>query len=678
MKKDISINSGALPQNMLSLDALYASGGGFNIDWKYAPLLDDLKAEALELKSYTDAHMTENVSVWRDYRDGRINFRTAQDKSRVVRKVIKRSNSWKYPAYTEPFLASNDLFSLDPATADNTGYMQMNTILNYQFTKEMDRVSFIEKYIRITGDDGTAIMKPIWDIVNVAEDKVVDLRDYDLLPTDTVIALNDDSNIATVRSLRKIRNTFDVEFCEIDSVFIDQACKGNIEKANTIVHRFTSTLSDLALDSRYKNLGDISLGELGIIGDESAAVSYISAIASNNKDVPSKEVYVYEYWGKYDVNGDGILENIVISWVGETIIRMEYNPYPLQEMPFIAVKGIDDSDSVWGSTDAELLMDIQDITSAINRGIIDTLGRTSIGQVISTKGAFSVLELDKLQRGESCEIEQGYSVKDALYAVEYPDLPSGAYQYLQSLDSEAEAFTGVIGYGQGINGRTLGDSATAARATSDSVGTRTVSTLRRLGSGLVKLARKAIRLNIEYLDDEEIERITGEKRQFERNQFIPLTYTNIEISTPELNASKSQKINFMFQTVGPNLDNAMKYKLLSKIAMLDGMEDLALDFANYEDPEPTEMDIAIQEAELAKIRAEANEKAARAEYYRAMTKQATSTTDKIDKEFIDDIDGTTHKRELDKIKAAKQLNNSDASMRQPTGINLPRPVGELQ
>ena len=37
---------------------------------------------------------------------------------------------------------------------------------------------------------------------------------------------------------------------------------------------------------------------------------------------------MYEYWGNYDINDDGIAEPIVCAWVGSTVIRLELNPYP--------------------------------------------------------------------------------------------------------------------------------------------------------------------------------------------------------------------------------------------------------------------------------------------------------------------------------------------------------------
>ena len=40
------------------------------------------------------------------------------------------------------------------------------------------------------------------------------------------------------------------------------------------------------------------------------------------QDEPRKKVLVYEYWGNYDLDGDGIAEAIVCAWTDDTILRL--------------------------------------------------------------------------------------------------------------------------------------------------------------------------------------------------------------------------------------------------------------------------------------------------------------------------------------------------------------------
>lgn len=634
----------------LHIEELYNSGEDFEVDWAFVPKLSDIQDELTKFKQATDLHVAQNVVKWREARDGVPKVPFSATKSNVVRKVVKKSNEWKYPSIEEPFLSTNDLFSLDSTVANlgDESVEQMAQILNYQFTKEMDRVAFINRYVRTCGDDGTVIMKLNWEFKTITETKTITAEDFDasrhaVLDTPAPVDGVSDRTIL-VEEQHTVKNTIDIEFCAVEDFFMDPAAKGDVEAARSIGYRFRTTLSDLKEDQRYKNLGELTLSDLGLDTSELAYDIHTTLSSIPMADIPRMDVVVTEYWGKYDINGDGIAESIVIAYVGEHIIRMEDNPYPLQELPFVVVQSTPNVGSNYGDADAELLGDIQDITSAISRGLIDTIGQTAIGQTIRRKDTFDLPNAALFTAGEHCEINSNGDPSRAAHVVTYPELPQSAQYYLNSLDAEAESLTGVVGFG-GSTGTTLGDSATAVRSATDAVSKRELSLLRRLAEGLKKMARKAIRLNLEYLSDDDVLRITGaEQVLFSRSQFQPLVFINIEISTPELNAAKSDKLTFMLQTLGNTIGDVLTQKILAKIAALEGMEDLAKDIRTYE-PKPDEHQLAVQKAELEQIKAVTEEKQAIAEYYRSMANMRGSETDLKDQEFVDKASGKKVKDE---------------------------------
>ena len=46
----------------------------------------------------------------------------------------------------------------------------------------------------------------------------------------------------------------------------------------------------------------------------------------------------YEYWGYWDINNDGIVKPFVATWVGDVMIRLEENPYPDKQLPYVLVQ----------------------------------------------------------------------------------------------------------------------------------------------------------------------------------------------------------------------------------------------------------------------------------------------------------------------------------------------------
>ena len=81
-------------------------------------------------------------------------------------------------------------------------------------------------------------------------------------------------------------------------------------------------LIDLLKNPKYKNVELIP---------ESTTVDYDEWYTSDTealKDPARKKLTVYEYWGNWDINGDGTKVPIVATWVNNIMLRLEENPYP--------------------------------------------------------------------------------------------------------------------------------------------------------------------------------------------------------------------------------------------------------------------------------------------------------------------------------------------------------------
>ena len=634
-----------------NIEDLYSKDESFNLDWVNTPNLLDIKDEVENYNSFTSAQMSK-IDEWHRYRDGQINFATTPNKSKVVKKLIKKSNEWRYPSIEEPFLSTNKLFELDSTVAYSEDVEMMNQILNYRFTKEMDRVTFINNLVRKCGDDGTVILKVSWSTKEITDTKVIHTDDFDMSKHLVV-----EPKILSVQQLQEgyivveedhiIENRPVIEICDFNSIDIDPSCKGDLEKARAIVHRFETTLSDLKEDSRYHNLGNLTLSDLDVnLSEDSAYVQATRLEDVDVVDIPRKSVVVSEYWGTYDINNDGIAERVVISYIGNTIVRMEENPYPLQEYPFVTIQYIPNPDSVYGSSDADLLMENQDILSAIARGTIDSLARTAIGQTVSSKSTFDTVNQLLFDSGQPCQTENGVNPENAVHTVQYPELPQSVEYFTTKLEKESEALTGVIGFSGGISGNAMGDTATCIRGVMDAVTKRELSILRRFANGLGKMGRKVIRLNIEYLTDEDVSRITGvQEFSLVRSQYQPLTNSNIEIATPELNASRATQLSFMLQTIGNNMGEELRNKILAKINRLNGMEDLAHDLLTYK-PQPDPNAQKLAELEVKAKEADIEYKLAQAEEARARASQYRSTADLKDQEHIDNVENKAHNNKL--------------------------------
>ena len=111
-------------------------------------------------------------------------------------------------------------------------------------------------------------------------------------------------------------------------------------------------------------------------------------------------------------------------------------------------------------------------------------------------------------------------------------------------------------------------------------------------------------------------------------QFVPVRTDDLAgeydlnfltISTAESDEAKSQDLGFMLQTLGNNMGMEFTQIILSEIARLKKMPELANKIENYKpQPDPVQqqiqqLEIAKLQAEIAKLQAEAQEAAAKSQ-----------------------------------------------------------------
>ena len=170
------------------------------------------------------------------------------------------------------------------------------------------------------------------------------------------------------------------------------------------------------------------------------------------------------------------------------------------------------------------------------------------------------------------------------------------------MNNEIESLTGVKGFSGGISGNSLGGTATGARGALDATATRRLNLVRNISENAIKpLIRKWMAYNSEFLSEEEVVRVTNEEFvPIRRDDLLGNIDIDIEISTAEDNAAKSQELSFLLQTVGPNEDPAVRREIMADIMELMRMPDKANKIRNYQ-PQPDPMQEKLRELELNKL-----------------------------------------------------------------------------
>ena len=686
-------------------------------DWKNAPKLADLKQDLLAAKPIHDTQQTkigeylDNLNI-----TGKAKVTTAKGNSQIVPKLIRKQAEWRYAALSEPFLSTEDVFNVNPVTWEDKEAAQQNQLLlNHQFNVTIDKTRFIDEYIRTAVDEGTVITRVGWKFQEEEYEEEVPTVEFRVNPelapmheqlaamkeespsqydTDVPEELKQAHEMSMERQqpiepvitgyekekrTRTIVNHPTLEVCDYRNVIIDPTCMGDISKASFLIYSFESSKAELEKDGKYKNLDKILVTNSSILGQPDHAASDGSKNFTFN-DEPRKKFVVHEYWGFWDIDGTDSVKPFVAAWVGETFIRMEESPHSDKEIPFVIVQYLPVRKSIYGEPDGALLEDNQKVIGAVTRGMIDIMGKSANGQTGIRKDMLDTTNRRKFDKGQDYEFNPQVDPRVGVFMHTYPEIPQSAQFMLQLQNQEAESLTGVKAYSQGVSGNSLGDVAAGVRGALDAASKRELGILRRLSAGIVKIGRKVIAMNADLLSDEEVVRVTNDQFVKIRRDDLPGNFDlKLSISTAEEDNNKAEQLAFILQTVGPNGDPELSKMILSDIAKLRKMPELAQKIEKYQ-PQPDPMQQQMQMLQMELLKAQIAKENAQAMQYQASAQldsakvgteavkaqDLKSTADLKNLDFVEQETGVKQERDLQKVgeqaRSQLQLKEYDHAM----------------
>ena len=694
-------------KDMDSIDEVGAIATG----WENAPTLEDLKNDYAAAKPSHDAQQGK-IKGWLDNLNVKSGAQATPNtssnpfsasnnllkrpdgRSKIQSKLIKTNAEWRYTSLSEPFLNTPDIYNVEPTTAEdvNSAY-QNGLVLNNQFNTKLKKVALIDSYIRSAVTTGVAIVKVGWDyrykkvmksyptfnlVPVTTQAQLQELQQYSqsdpaTLPIEWQEALAQsqalgaphfpvESGTEQVEEEEATRNQPTVEICNSANVVVDPSCGDDADNAQFVIYSFESNLSDLEKKGNYKNLDQLREKSESTINDPNHTSSWSSS-GFEFSDAARKKLVVHEYWGYWDINNTGETVSIVATWVGDVLIRMEENPYPDQEIPFIFVSFLPVADSIYGEPDGELLEDNQRVKGAIMRGMIDLMGKSANGQTGIRKGSLDYVNKRRFEQGLDYEFNEQGDGQNSIYQHKYPEIPASAYNLLGIQDKEAESMTGVKAFSDGISGAGLGSTAAAANGALSAAARRELGILRRLAEGVKVMGRKIIAMNQVFLSEEEVVRVTNEEFVTVRKDDLGGKFDlTLSISTAEADEQKAKELAFMLQTTGQTFGLEFTKLLLAEIADLRKMSVLAKAIRSFQAPQDPmaikmkELELAVKQAEIGKIQAETQKILAEAAASGVKSQNIQSDTDKKNLDFVEQESGVHQQRELQKLNTQTKNN----------------------
>jgi hypothetical protein len=668
--------------------------------WGMAPKVSELKADALGAKTSGDAHRA-SIDNWLSKLKGEDPVAAANGagKSKFVSKLIRKQAEWRYTGLSEPFLSNgSDLFDVNPVTFEDKKAAEQNgLVINNQFSTVIKKVKLVDALSRVLVNEGTGILKVGWEYKEEAVtievpnyeyvvaidpqfiEQLVKLKHMKEMEPGMYSSVDDAlrksleyseevgrpfeailNGVREEKSVKVIRNHPTVEVLNYNNVTVDPSAGDDVNKAGFIIYNFESSLSELRKTGKYENLDSVIVGSSSVYDDPDFDPNANDTSFTFEQESRQK-IVVTEYWGYWDIQGNGHTTPIMATYVGDTMIQLDENPFSDGEFPFVFISYLPVKDSLYGEPDGELLADNQAIASAVTRGMLDMMAKSAAGQQGYREGSLTPANRQRFRTGLDYEFAFNSDPTKSFHTHTYPDIPQSAALILNQQHSEAESLSGVKAFNNGITGNSLGDTASNGKSALDAAAKREMGILRRITEGWLQVARKIISMNADFLSEEEVVRITNDKFVVVRKDDLGGNFDlRLSVSTPEADEAKAEQLAFLLQTTGQTMGSGFSQIILSDIAKLRKMPDLARRIAEYQpqpDPlaqEKAQLEIALLKAQIAnenqlavKSNASAQLDIARVNTEGAKAGNLLSDTDLKDLDFLETESGTKQARTLE-------------------------------
>ena len=291
----------------------------------------------------------------------------------------------------------------------------------------------------------------------------------------------------------------------------------SIKEANFVAHRQIVTADHLRRQAK-DGVYDAEAVERAITDDSNGGILYGSFETDLNDEIDARENYddgarnvleLYECYIKIDINGDGLLENAIISVVGEEILRVQENTYG--RTPIFTLSPIRDPFKVLSSLSlSEIVGEVQSIKTALMRQfLINTVNMNNMRFFINAEG----VDLKDI-RENRMYIKTHNDPRAVAFPFPQANLAPWSMQLFEYFEGALEQWTGRTRYNQGTDSSSLNKTATGISLLQQASEQRIDYIVRVFAeTGVGEVLRFLVELNQKYIDQPQVIRLKNQMLQ---------------------------------------------------------------------------------------------------------------------------------------------------------------------
>jgi hypothetical protein len=492
--------------------------------------VQDIVSDALSgATSFVESEISQDRIKSQRYFEGEVDIGQEDGRSKIVSTKVRDTIRAIKPSLMRVFLSSENPVEFVPTSQEDVTNAEQATKYAHWKFQQLDGYKLLNDAIHDALVKKTGILKIWWEDSTDAE-----IRSYTNVTEEELSAIVNEDNIEVIEhstemgmmtdetgmqseqekhslkvSYLKKQGELKIEGVPPEEFIVDRNAK-SVSDAYIVAHKTEMRVSDLvAMGYDFEEVSELS----GLSTDSTYTDTeqferqgYDQEDEENITDLSMKQVQVTEAYMKIDKEGTGIAMMYRILLAGGDNKVLECELYG--EVPFAIFEVDPEPHTFFGRSVADLIMNDQDSSTAMLRGMMDNVALTNSPRQGYVQGQVNVDDLMNNEIGGLVRMKSPAALVD----IATPFVAGQVLTAMQYMDAAIEGKTGVTKASMGLDPDALQNtSATAARLQAQQGSAQIEFMARNIAEGGMKrLFKLMLELLVENSCEETMMRLNGQ------------------------------------------------------------------------------------------------------------------------------------------------------------------------
>lgn len=527
-----------------------------------------VKTAITDAVAFVESEIAPSRLKAQKYYDGEVSIGHEEGRSKVVSTKVRDKVRAAKPSIMRVFLSTSRPVEFRPNGQDDVALAEQQTdAIHHEFIRlngyRVLNDAFHDALLKKQG-----IAKAYW-----VEEPCAEIHTYTDLSDDefTVLVMGDDVTVIEHTETptesgpihdckiqrKKVKGELCIESVPPEEFFVSSDAR-TMEDAYVVVHKTDMRVGDVVkMGFDLDKLVDLATGSEGDKTEVEQRQGYLGAEDNESTlDDSMKKVTVSEAYMRIDTEGLGVPVLHKLMCIGQNYKLLDFEPW--DEVPFSKFEVDPEPHAFYGNSLAELILNDQDTTTSVLRGILDNVALVNNPSTAAIES--QIVNMDDLLNNEIGAVVRT-KAPGAVTPLTVPFVAGQTLSALSYLDGEIEAKTGVTRASSGLAPDTLqANTRVEAAATIQGAAGQIEVMVRNLADGVADFFGIISRLMVKNFDEEKAALMSGNAVPVD-----PRTWNtdfdmqiNVGLGTgreDEKSAGLNQALQMqtmIYQTYGPN------------------------------------------------------------------------------------------------------------------------------